>query len=200
MKLVIGLGNPGRKYGATRHNVGFAVIDRFAERHGIGPWRRRFHGLTAEGAVRDAGCLLLKPQTYVNESGRAVRAAVDWRRIPLENVIVVCDDIHLPLGRLRVRGRGSSGGHNGLASIAAHLGSQEWARLRLGIGRVDGERMRQHVLSRFGDDEAPVIDEAVARSADALEVWLAAGVARCQNEFNAAPDAQQEGQSEEANA
>jgi peptidyl-tRNA hydrolase, PTH1 family len=192
MKLVVGIGNPGREYEATRHNVGFMVLDRLAEAHGIGSWRQRFHAQATDGLINGERCLLLKPGTYVNESGRAVRAAVDWCRISVDDVIVVCDDMHLPVGRLRVRGKGSSGGHNGLASIAAHLDGEGWTRLRIGIGRVEAGRAKSHVLSRFGKGDASVMDEAMERSVSALELWLAFGLDRCQNEFNSDPQAQRD--------
>ena len=121
MKIIVGIGNPGAKYANTRHNVGFMVIDALAERHGVSRWRRRFHALAAECVINGVRVLLLKPETYVNESGRAVREAADWCRTPLDDMIVVCDDFNLALGRLRFRCRGRDGGHNGLKSIIDHL-------------------------------------------------------------------------------
>jgi PTH1 family peptidyl-tRNA hydrolase len=188
MKIIVGIGNPGKEYAQTRHNVGFMVADRLAREHGIGPWRRRFHSRTAEGSVRGVKVLLMKPQTFVNESGRAVRAAVDWCRAEVPDVMIVCDDFNLPLGRLRVRPRGSSAGHHGLDSILAALGAEP-PRLRIGIGTETGGRGRDYVLSTFSAEERPVIEEAVGRAVRALEVWLESGMERCQNQFNSRPDA-----------
>jgi PTH1 family peptidyl-tRNA hydrolase len=187
MKIIVGIGNPGKEYAETRHNAGFMVVDRLAREHGIGPWRSRFHSRAAEGSVRGAKVLLMKPETYVNESGRAVRAAVDWCRVEAPDVMIVCDDFNLALGRLRVRPRGRSGGHHGLDSILAALGA-EAPRLRIGIGTEEGGRGRDFVLSTFSAAERPVLDEAVQRAVRALEVWLESGMKRCQNEFNAGSD------------
>ena len=196
MKIIVGVGNPGKEYAETRHNAGFMVVDRLAREHGIGPWRRRFHSRAAEGSVRGAKVLLVKPQTFVNESGRAVRAAVDWCRAEIPEVMIVCDDFNLPLGRLRVRPQGSSAGHHGLDSILAALGAEP-PRLRIGIGIEQGGRGRDFVLSTFSVAERPVLEEAVGRAVRALEVWLESGMERCQNEFNARPEATK-GRREEA--
>jgi PTH1 family peptidyl-tRNA hydrolase len=163
------------------------VVDRLAREHGIGPWRSRFHSRTAEGSVCGAKVLLMKPETYVNESGLAVRAAVDWCRVETADVMIVCDDFNLALGLLRVRPRGRSGGHHGLDSILAALGAEP-PRLRIGIGAEEGGRGRDFVLSTFSAAERPVLDETVQRAACALEVWLEFGMERCQNQFNASPD------------
>jgi len=198
MKIIVGIGNPGKEYAETRHNAGFMVVNRLAREHGIGPWRSRFHSRTAEGSVRGAKVLLMKPETYVNESGRAVRAAVDWCRAETPDVMIVCDDFNLALGRLRVRPQGRSGGHHGLDSILAALGAEP-PRLRIGIGAEEGGRGRDFVLSTFSAAERPVLDEAVQRAVRALEVWLESGIERCQNEFNASPDANKDPR-EEADA
>jgi len=198
MKIIVGIGNPGKEYAETRHNAGFMVTDRLAREHGINSWRSRFHSRTAEGSVRGAKVLLMKPETFVNESGRAVRAAVDWCRVEVPDVMIVCDDFNLALGRLRVRPQGRSGGHHGLDSILAALGAEP-PRLRIGIGAEPGGRGRDFVLSTFSAAERPVLDEAVQRAVRALEVWLEAGMERCQNEFNASPDANKDPR-EEADA
>ena len=198
MKIIVGLGNPGKEYAETRHNVGFMVVDRLAREHDFGPWRARFHSRTAEGSVRGVKVLLMKPETYVNESGRAVRAALDWCRVEVPDVMIVCDDFNLGLGRLRVRPRGRSGGHHGLDSILAAVGAEP-PRLRIGIGTETGGRGRDYVLSTFSPEERPVIDEAVGRAVRALEAWLESGIERCQNEFNARTDAHREPR-EEADA
>jgi peptidyl-tRNA hydrolase, PTH1 family len=190
MKLVAGLGNPGAKYAGTRHNVGFVVVDVLAARAG-GP--SGFEAAPAEALQRrwrrgEAGDLLLvKPLTFMNLSGEAVGALMRYYRISVEDVLVVCDDVNLPLGRLRARGSGSEGGHNGLRSIAQHLGSIDYARLRVGVGRGDDRRdLADHVLARFDPEEQPGIEAAIARAADAVEVWSRDGLATMMNVFNRA--------------
>lgn len=197
MKIIVGIGNPGREYAMTRHNIGFMVIDRFAKRHAFGRWRRRFHAKTVEGPVGSERALLMKPETYVNQSGHAVRAAVDWRQTSLPDVMIVCDDFNLPLGRLRVRSGGSSGGHNGLKSIFRSLGTDEVPRLRIGIGAETAETDRDFVLSPFRADEIEVVEETIEHSVCALETWLDSGIALCQSRFNAAKEPKNE---EEADA
>ena len=185
MKIILGIGNPGKEYAETRHNIGFMVVERFAKAHRFGAWRRRFQSLTVEGSALGRKALLMKPLTYVNESGRAMRAAADWCGAEAPDIMVVLDDFNLPLGRLRVRAGGSSGGHRGMESIAAHLAGMEVARLRIGIGGGEARCDRDYVLSRFAPAERKVVDEAVERAASALDVWLKSGLERCMNEFNA---------------
>jgi len=189
MKIIVGIGNPGKEYAETRHNIGFMVVDRLAADHGLGPWRARFHSRAAEGSVAGAKALLMKPETYVNESGRAVRAALDWCRVETHDVMIVCDDFNLALGRLRVRAQGSSGGHHGLDSILGSLGTADVPRLRIGIGTEQGERGRDFVLSTFSAAERPIVEEAVRRAASAIEAWLQSGIESCQNQFNARSEA-----------
>ncbi len=203
MKMIVGIGNPGREYADTRHNVGFMVVDRLAAVHSVRGWRDRFQARTAEANLAGARVLLMKPMTYMNESGVAVRAAAQWRDTPCDDVMVVCDDFNLPLGRLRVRGGGSSGGHNGLASIAAHLGSDAFPRMRIGIGETEPGGARDFVLSGFLPEERPVVVETIDRAVSALETWLEAGLEECQNRFNASPESNkssQRRQNEEADA
>jgi len=187
MKIIVGIGNPGKKYAETRHNIGFVVVSRLAEMHELGSWRRRFHSRAAEGCIGNVRVLLLKPDTFVNESGRAVREAMVWCRAEPQDIMITCDDFHLPLGKLRVRGGGRSGGHNGLDSVIAHLDTEDVPRLRLGIGIERKVRDRDFVLSTFEPAEREVIDEAVTRAVRALEVWLQSGLERCQNGFNTDP-------------
>jgi len=189
MKIIVGIGNPGKKYAETRHNIGFTVVEALARRHRLDSWRRRFHALAAEGPVGGRKALLVKPETYVNESGRAVREAAQWCRASFHDIMVVCDDFNLSLGQLRVRGGGSSGGHKGVQSIIDCLHTEDVPRLRIGIASAAPERAndRDFVLSRFTDDEWEVMGEAVERSARALEAWLESGLERCQNEFNTRP-------------
>jgi PTH1 family peptidyl-tRNA hydrolase len=196
MKLVVGLGNPGARYRGTRHNVGFEVMDVLAARHGLrfdawktladtAEWRRPRQG----GDSHDERIWFVKPMTFMNLSGEAVVALMGFYKIDLADVLVVCDDVNLPEGRLRARPGGSEGGNNGLRSIVASLGTPEFARLRLGVGRGDERRdLADHVLSRFGPDEQPVINSAIDRAADAVEVWMTDGIAAVMNSFNRPED------------
>jgi peptidyl-tRNA hydrolase, PTH1 family len=189
VKLVAGLGNPGREYRGTRHNVGFEVIDLLARRHGL-----VFDGAPAEAIQarwRRAGdvVLLVKPLTFMNVSGEAVGALSRYYKIELADVLIVCDDVNLALGRLRTRAGGSEGGHNGLRSVADGLGTTEYARLRVGVGRGDVRRdLADHVLARFEPEELPGIEAAVARAADAVETWVSDGLAKTMNVFNRSDD------------
>ena len=190
MKLVAGLGNPGREYAGTRHNVGFEVMDLLARRHHV-PWPAKLDGSSVEARWRrpDADVLLVKPLTYMNLSGRAVSELARFYKIDLPDVLVVTDDVNLPLGRLRARASGSEGGHNGLRSIAESFGTIDYARLRIGVGRGDLRRdLADHVLARFEPDEQAGMEDAIARAADAVEVWISDGLARVMNTFNRAED------------
>lgn len=188
MKLVVGLGNPGSKYEDTRHNVGFAVVDELARRWSYEKARRRFNGLLADGLIRGERVLLLEPTTFMNLSGVSVREASTFYKIGQGDLLVVGDDMALPLGRLRLRARGSAGGHNGLASIVQELGGEDWGRLRVGIGQVAGERMVGHVLGAFGPEEQPIIKQAIATAADAVECWIAEGIDSAMTKFNRAQE------------
>jgi PTH1 family peptidyl-tRNA hydrolase len=184
MKVVVGLGNPGSRYQGTRHNVGFAVVDSLAAGPRAGRYQVRFQAQVAE-LVEDAGkILLVKPETFMNLSGRSVRQAVDFYQVPATDLLVVCDDINLPLGKLRVRARGTHGGHNGLRDIQNHLGTTEYPRLRIGVGSP-GEGAVDHVLGRFRPVERPVIEDAIALAAQAVIVWAEQGVEACMNRYNA---------------
>jgi peptidyl-tRNA hydrolase, PTH1 family len=184
MKVVVGLGNPGNKYHGTRHNVGFAVIDSLAAAPGVGRFLERFQAEIAEWQVDDQKVLLVKPETFMNLSGRPVRQVVDFYQLPLEDLLVVGDDVNLPLGKLRFRSKGSAGGHNGLRDIQSHLGTNEYSRLRIGVDAPGQEDMIDHVLSRFKPGERPVIEEAVATAAQAVEVWIREGIQVCMNRYN----------------
>jgi peptidyl-tRNA hydrolase, PTH1 family len=191
MKLIAGLGNPGPKYLGTRHNVGFEVLDTLARRHGLSFDSSPAAALMARW--RDApggdGALLVKPLTFMNLSGQAVGELARYFRIAPPDVFVVVDDVALELGRLRARARGSAGGHNGLKSVAEHLGGEEYPRLRIGVGRGLAQRdLADHVLSRFDPDEQPAIDEAIGRAADAVETFLASGIGAVMNGFNRKDD------------
>ena len=184
MKIVVGLGNPGKQYEQTRHNVGWMVLDRLAERAGwTGHARARDAAATVHGRYRDLDLMLVKPTTYMNLSGVAVRKVLARQRAPLSELLVVSDDFDLPLGKLRLRERGSAGTHNGLRSIIGELGNQDFARLRVGIGEPSREA-RDHVLSRFSSRERRTLDEVIDAAADAVEDWARLGPARAANKWN----------------
>jgi peptidyl-tRNA hydrolase, PTH1 family len=189
VKLVAGLGNPGAPYRETRHNVGFAVLDLVAERHQATFGAAPADALEARWRIGDEVVLLVKPLTFMNLSGEAVGALCRYYRVDVADVLVVCDDVNLPLGRLRARAAGTEGGHNGLRSIAQHLGTTEYARLRIGVGRGDERRdLADHVLSRFEPEEQTEIREALVRSAEAVEDWVGRGLAFMMNAYNRAPE------------
>jgi PTH1 family peptidyl-tRNA hydrolase len=185
MKLVVGLGNPGRRYEATRHNLGYAVLAELARRLMVGSPKAKFHGELADADLAGEKVLLLSPLTYMNRSGMSVRAARDFYALPDENVLVVCDDLNLPLARLRVRAAGSSGGHKGLEDIIENLQSEAFPRLRIGIGEPrEGWDAADFVLARFAAEELPEIERAVLRAADAVMDWVREGVEYCMNRYN----------------
>ncbi len=185
MKLVAGLGNPGDRYRGTRHNVGFGVLDAIAARHGLKFETAPAEALQARWRRPDADVLLVKPLTFMNLSGQAVGELLRYFRIDPAEVLIVTDDVNLPIGRLRARPGGTEGGHNGLKSIAQHLGTIDYARLRIGVGRGDERRdLADHVTARFEPDEQGAIDESIARAADAVEMWIGEGLLNVMNAFN----------------
>lgn len=189
MKLVAGLGNPGAKYRGTRHNVGFEVMDLLARRHGLAFETAPAEALQARWRRPDDVVLLVKPLTFMNVSGEAVGALASFYKVGLPDLLIVCDDVNLPMGRVRVRAGGSEGGHHGLRSVAEHLGTIEHARLRVGVGRGDLQRdLADHVLARFEPDEQSGIEAAIARAADAVETWVSDGLAETMNSFNRSDD------------
>ena len=183
-QLVVGLGNPGAKYDGTRHNVGFEVVDRLAAGGAGTAFTSKFDGLLAEAEIDFRRILLLKPMTFMNLSGRSVRQAVQFYKIDLADVIVVCDDLSLPLGKLRLRPGGSDGGQKGLRDIAAQLGTQDFARLRIGLGERGPIDAADFVLSRFRPAERPVIDDALITATQAVAVWASQGLQEAMNHFN----------------
>jgi peptidyl-tRNA hydrolase, PTH1 family len=189
MKLVVGLGNPGRRYAGTRHNVGFEIVDLVAGRH-HGEWESAPRGIEALVARwRPADTVLVKPLTFMNLSGSAIAGLLQFYRIDQADLFVIVDDANIELGRLRSRARGSAGGHNGLKSIIGTLGSEEFSRLRVGVGRGDGRRdLADHVLAKFEPDERPIVAEAVGRSADAAELFVAEGIGPVMNRYNRKED------------
>jgi PTH1 family peptidyl-tRNA hydrolase len=189
VKLVVGLGNPGGRYRGTRHNVGFEIVDALVARHGLTlqPWKALAE--TAEWRRPEGRVWFVKPTTFMNLSGEAVAALMGFYKVELADVLVVCDDVNLPVGRLRARPEGSDGGNNGLGSVIASLGTDGFSRLRIGVGRGDAERdLAGHVLSRFSPEELPVVNASLVRAVEAVGVWIDEGIARVMNTFNRADD------------
>lgn len=185
MKLIVGLGNPGPRYRNTRHNLGFTVIDRVAERLGAAFDRERHHGLVAEPRAEADRVLLVKPLTFMNRSGECVAPMARHSGCDPNHLLIVADDVNLPLGRLRLRADGSAGGHNGLKSIIARLGTDAFPRLRLGVGDDrTGEELADHVLSKFRPEEWPVVERMTAEAAEAVLCWLREGIERAMNAYN----------------
>lgn len=184
MKVVVGLGNPGPKYAGTRHNIGFEVVDYLTSSPGCSSFRERFEAMVAEAKEGEETVLFVKPLTFMNLSGRAVRAVLDFYKLPVESLLVVCDDFNLPLGKLRVRTKGSHGGQNGLRNIQDQLGTDAYARLRIGVGQPSPGEAVDFVLSRFKPGERAVVEETVANAAQAVLVWVRSGTEACMNRFN----------------
>lgn len=184
--LVVGLGNIGDKYEGTRHNVGFRVADELAERAGVPVRKLKFRALTNTAQVGGVQVLLMKPATYMNLSGEAVRQAADFYKLPPARVLVISDDVSLPVGKLRVRREGSAGGHNGLKSIIQHLGGDQFPRIKIGVGEKPHPDydMADWVLGRFSGEDRKCIDDAVKRAADAVECLLREGFDRAMSKFN----------------
>ena len=189
MKLVVGLGNPGKRYEGTRHNVGFGIVDELARRDAI-PWESAPRSIEALiSRHRTDGAVLAKPLTFMNASGPAVVGLLQFFKIALPDLLVIVDDVNLELGRLRARAGGSAGGHNGLKSIIAAFGVDEFARLRVGVGRGDARRdLANHVLAKFEPEERSIVAEVVGRAADAAETFVAEGIAPVMNRFNRKED------------
>lgn len=188
MKLIVGLGNPGKRYAATRHNVGFMAVDRLAERHGLTGGKTRFHADAIEGRVADQRAMLLKPQTYMNRSGLAVGEAARFFKLDPADLLVIVDDTALPVGAIRLRPGGSSGGHNGLEDIRRALGTDRYPRLRIGVGEPKiGDRpvpQADYVLSPFSDDQRRQLTPALDSAARACETWLNEGTEAAMNQHN----------------
>ena len=184
MKLVVGLGTPGSKYEGTRHNIGFEAVDRLAEGDSGAKFSRQFDALFTEVRVDFQRVLLLKPQTFMNLSGRSVGQAAKFYKIDLGDILVVCDDLNLPLGKLRLRASGSDGGQKGLRDITAHLGSNAYPRLRIGIGERGEIDAADYVLSRFRNSERAVVDDALILVSQAVAIWADQGLDKAMNRFN----------------
>jgi PTH1 family peptidyl-tRNA hydrolase len=185
LRLIVGLGNPGRRYAGTRHNLGYEVLEELGRRHGIEPTRRKFRGGLGEGMIAGHRVVLLQPKTYMNLSGESVAPAMRFYDLPLTHLLVICDDVHLPPGGIRLRRSGSAGGHNGLISIIQHLGSESFPRLRIGIGEPPpGLDQVRYVLMPFRREEMAEVREAIDLAADAVEAWLGEGIEAAMSRFN----------------
>lgn len=184
-KIVVGLGNPGNRYKGTRHNVGFMTLAVLAKRIGTGKPKEQFRSETLDAKSGAANILLVSPLTYMNESGGAVAAAMKFYKLPPKDLLVICDDVDLPTGKIRVREEGGSGGQKGLGDIIQRLGTREIARIRVGIGRPPGSmETADYVLSNFSPGERGPMEEALERAADAVECWIDKGTAETMNRFN----------------
>ncbi len=187
--MVVGLGNPGREYEQSRHNVGFAVAKRFSERHSIRLRRKRkLQCLAGVGEAGGKTVVAVIPTTFMNRSGEAVAVAVGFYGVHPQNVLVILDDVNLPLGRLRIRSKGSDGGHKGLRSVIGYLGTMDFPRLRVGIGRVEEGPLTGFVLAEFEEEQKAVMSAAIERAVDAVEVVITEGVASAMNTYNQARD------------
>lgn len=185
MNLIIGLGNPGKEYVGTKHNVGFEVLDKLAYDNNININKAKFNGLIGEGTIKNKKVALLKPLTYMNLSGESVKVTMNWYKISNKDIIVIYDDISLNIGDIRIREKGSAGGHNGMKNIIYLLNTDEFIRIRVGIGNKPANwDLANYVLSRFSKDEIPNIIEGFTKAADAVEMILGSGVSAAMNEYN----------------
>lgn len=186
MYIIVGLGNPGSRYAHTRHNVGFDTIDILADRYGIAVDNKKFRALWGKGVIEGQRVVLAKPQTYMNLSGESVRQLIDFYKIDeTEELIVIYDDISLEPGQLRIRGKGSAGGHNGIKSIIAHLGGQDFKRIKVGVGeKPPGFDLADYVLSRFSKTERECVEEALRRAAQAAAAIMTDGMDAAMNQYN----------------
>lgn len=185
MKVIVGLGNPGREYAQTKHNVGFMLVDALAEKMGITDWQSKFDALIAEGRMGTEKILLVKPQTYMNESGRAVGPLMNWYKLMPEQLIVAHDDMDIPAGTIRIRKKGSAGGHNGIKSVLAHMGDENFSRVRIGIGRpLPGWTVINHVLAPFQEEDVPKIKEAIQYLLPAVECIVTEDTDKAMNLYN----------------
>lgn len=185
MKLIVGLGNPGKQYEQTRHNVGFQTIDRISDKWQIPLTRNKFQAIFGQGTVKGEKVMLLKPLTFMNRSGEAIAPLMKYFQIPTENLLVIYDELDLPTGKLRLRYKGSSGGHNGIKSIIEHVGTQEFKRIRIGIDRPDSQiSVVNYVLGTFTKQENEMIVDAIDRVVSACEMWLEKSFDVCMNVYN----------------
>ena len=185
MRIIIGLGNPAREYQATRHNIGFYTITRLSDEYNIPLDFKKHKAICGRGYIGGEKVVLAQPQTYMNLSGESVRELVDFYKVTNEEIIVIYDDVALDVGQLRIRAKGSAGGHNGIKNIIAHLGTQEFPRIRIGVGeKPKNWDLADYVLGRFADEEQPVIREALGRAANACECIITDGIEEAMNRYN----------------
>ena len=186
MYVIAGLGNPGKQYDNTRHNIGFMTIDRLAEQENIDIQEKKHKAVIGKGTIAGQKCILAKPQTFMNLSGESIRDIVNFYKIPVENVIIVCDDINLETGRIRIRPKGSDGGHNGLKSIIYQLNSDEFVRIRMGVGAPKNENydLADYVLGKFSKQEIEILTPTANKAVDAIECIIKSGVSQAMNLYN----------------
>jgi peptidyl-tRNA hydrolase, PTH1 family len=185
LKLIVGLGNPGSEYEHTRHNIGFEVIDALSQTNGLPLDKLKFNAQFGKGKMEGEDVLLVKPLTYMNLSGEALSPIMNFYQIPIEDILVVYDDLDLPIGKIRLREKGSAGGHNGMKSIIQHLGSQNFKRIRVGIGRPVGrEKVIDYVLKRFTKEDQPSVDASIDQARKACEAWLTNPFLKVMNTYN----------------
>lgn len=185
MRLIVGLGNPGMQYAATRHNIGFEVIDSLAETYNISVVKNKYKALIGDGNIGGEKVILMKPQTYMNLSGEAVRACMEFHKITSEDLIVIYDDISLDVGQLRIRKSGSAGGHNGIKNIIAQIGTQEFPRVRFGVGeKPAGWDLANYVLGRFPEEEMKVVGPKIGDAVKAIDMMIRDGIEKAMNNYN----------------
>lgn len=184
MKIVVGLGNPGPEYKDTRHNIGFKVLEQLAARHGVQRQESKYDAIIGEIRIQGEKVLLVKPLTYMNLSGRSVQPLVHWHKLDLGDLMVIYDDMDLPVGALRIRASGGSGGHKGMKSIIERLNTEEFSRLRIGIGRPTQHDPTNWVLGRFSSTEKEQMQATVNKAVDAVDTWITAGLTEAMNAYN----------------
>jgi PTH1 family peptidyl-tRNA hydrolase len=185
VKVIVGLGNPGFQYRKTRHNIGFAVVDELSKRLNVPVKKKKFQAIYGIGTSGGERCALVKPLTYMNASGEAIRPFIDYYHVPTDDVVVIYDDLDLPTGKIRLREKGGAGGHNGVKSLITHLGTKEFKRIRIGINRPSPEGdVIDYVLKPFAKNEKEIVTDAVRLAAEACETWLHAPFPEVMNEYN----------------
>ena len=185
MVLIIGLGNPGAKYAGTRHNIGFSAVTALADACGIELKTKECRGITGTGVIDGVKVKLVQPQTFMNLSGECVRALMDFYKVPADDILVICDEVSLPTGKLRIRAKGSAGGHNGMKNIIAQIGTSDFARLRIGVGeKPEGWDLADHVLAHFPKEEEEAVRESLKKTVEAVRCFLSDGIAETMNRFN----------------
>lgn len=189
MKVIVGLGNPGTKYAGTRHNIGFDTVTALADKYSIKLKDKKFNGLIGEGFIEGEKVMLVQPQTYMNLSGECVGLIAGFYKLDAEDIIVICDDINLDTGRLRIRAKGSAGGHNGLKNIIAHLGTEAFPRIRIGVGeKTEGWDLADYVLARFSGEDEATMRKAIKNAVGAIETWISYDIGKAMNLYNVNPN------------